>query len=98
MKLIKSFYLSPLFFLLVAATILLFIISYLVPQILIISKLVLLSIVVFTIFDAIILYANRQGIYAYRESPNRLSNGDDNEIKIFLTNFSEALGVGDKWI
>ena len=92
MKLIKSFYLSPLFFLLVAATILLFIISYLVPQILIISKLVLLSIVVFTIFDVIILYANRQGIYAYRESPNRLSNGDDNEIKIFLTN-SYSFGV-----
>jgi len=85
-KLIKSFYLSHLFFLFITVVIFLFIISYLFPQLLIISKLFLLSVVVFTIFDVLILYANRQGIYAYRESPNRLSNGDENEIKIFITN------------
>ena len=38
------------------------------------------------IADTILLYANKKGIYAYRVAPNRLSNGDENEIKIFLEN------------
>jgi uncharacterized protein (DUF58 family) len=36
--------------------------------------------------DAFLLYVNKKGIYAYRVTPNRLSNGDENEIKIFLEN------------
>ena len=86
MKLIKSFYLSPLFFFLVTAIIFLFVISYFISPLLILTKLILITLIVFLIFDVLILYANRNGAYAYRESPNRLSNGDENEIKIFVTN------------
>ena len=86
MKLIKSFYLSPLFFFLVTAIIFLFVISYFISPLLILTKLILITLIVFLIFDVLILYANRNGAYAYRESPNRLSNGDENEIKIFITN------------
>jgi uncharacterized protein (DUF58 family) len=85
-KLIKSFYLSSLFFLLVIAIIFLFVISYYIPPLLILTKLILITLIVFLVFDILILYANRIGVYAYRESPNRLSNGDENEIKIFVTN------------
>jgi uncharacterized protein (DUF58 family) len=37
--------------------------------------------------DAIILFKNKKGINAVRETANRLSNGDDNPIKIFLESF-----------
>ena len=86
MKLIKSFYLSSLFFLLEIAIIFLFVMSYFIPPLLILTKLILITLIVFLVFDILILYANRDGVYAYRESPNRLSNGDENEIKIFVTN------------
>ncbi|MEJ2241934.1 MAG: DUF58 domain-containing protein, partial [Candidatus Bathyarchaeota archaeon] len=36
--------------------------------------------------DILILYANKRGVFAYRLTPNRLSNGDENEIKIFIEN------------
>ena len=86
MKLIKSFYLSSLFFVIIMAVIILFVLSYLAEPLLILTKLAFLSVIIFLIFDALILYANKKGIHAYRESPNRLSNGDENEIKIYLTN------------
>ena len=60
--------------------------SYFIPPLLILTKLILITLIVFLVFDILILYANRDGVYAYRESPNRLSNGDENEIKIFVTN------------
>ena len=86
MKLIKSFYLSSFFFIIITSVILLFVASYIVEPLLILTKFAFLSIIIFLIFDTLILYANRSGIHAYRESPNRLSNGDDNEVKIYITN------------
>ena len=36
--------------------------------------------------DTILLFLNKKGINAYRATPSRLSNGDENEIKIFIEN------------
>lgn len=86
MKSIKSFYLSARFFVAIVAVIMLFFISHFLPPLHLISKITLLSVLFLYISDIIILFTNKRGINAYRATPNRLSNGDENEVKIFLEN------------
>ena len=86
MKVLKSFYLSTRFFIVVAALVFLFTLAYFLPQLLVISNLLFAAVIFLLISDSIILFINKKGIYSYRIAPNRLSNGDDNEIKIILEN------------
>ena len=86
MKTIKSFYLSSRFFLVVVFVILFYVLFYFLPQLLLISKIFLLAFLFLIFADAILLFINKKGMNAYRETPNRLSNGDENEIKIFIEN------------
>ena len=86
MKALKSFYLSARFFIVTASLVIVYTLSYFLPQLLVISNLILVSFVFLSIADTIILYLNRNGIHAYRVTPNRLSNGDENEIRIILEN------------
>jgi uncharacterized protein (DUF58 family) len=69
-----------------AALVLIFILSYFIQSLYVVSNLLFVSVIFLLIADTILLYANKKGIYAYRVAPNRLSNGDENEIKIFLEN------------
>jgi uncharacterized protein (DUF58 family) len=85
-KALKSFYLSSRFFIVTASIVFLFVLSYFLPLLLVISNLLFAALVFLFISDAFILFVNKKGIYSYRAAPNRLSNGDDNEIKIFLEN------------
>jgi len=85
-KALKSFFLSTRFFFVAAILVIIYTLSYFLPRLLVFSNLLLISIVFLLIFDAFILYINKKGIHSSRSTPNRLSNGDDNEIKIFLEN------------
>jgi len=85
-KVLKSFYLSSRLFIVAAGLAVLFVFSYFLPQLLVISNLLFAAVVFLLVSDALILFINKKGIYSYRAAPNRLSNGDDNEIKIFLEN------------
>lgn len=86
MKLIKELYLTSKFLYLGTAIVLLFFISYFVPILFFVSKIVLISLVIAIIFETIILFTKRNSVYAERIVAERLSNGDDNEVKIILTN------------
>lgn len=86
MKALKSFYLSSRFFIAIALLVVLFVFSYFISPLLVISNLLFAALLVLILSDAVILFLNKKGIYSYRVTPNRLSNGDDNEIKIFLEN------------
>lgn len=86
MKTIKSFYLSSRFFLVIAFVLLFYVLSYFLPQLLLISKIVLMAVIFMILSDTILLFLNKKGINAYRATPSRLSNGDENEIKIFIEN------------
>lgn len=46
----------------------------------------LIALLTFTIIDIFILYASKKGIHAKRITPEKLSNGDENFIKIQVTN------------
>ena len=86
MKALKSFYLSSRFFVVIASLVFLFVLSYFFHSLLVITNLLFVAVVFLILSDIFILYINKKGVYAYRVTPNRLSNGDDNEIKIFLEN------------
>lgn len=45
------------------------------------------AVVMLTVIDLLLLYRTQRGVFLRREVPERLSNGDDNEIKIYLENF-----------
>jgi uncharacterized protein (DUF58 family) len=85
-KALKSFYLSTRFFIAITALVVLFVFSYFIPQLLVISNLLFAALLVLLFSDTFILFIIKKGIHSYRAAPNRLSNGDDNEIKIFLEN------------
>ena len=50
------------------------------------SYLLLIAFVTIILLESIILYSNKKGVFAERVLAERLSNGDENEIKIILTN------------
>lgn len=86
MKAIKSFFLGIRFFYLLALVIFLFVIGYFYPLFYVIAQVSFIALVFSSLSDIIVLYLNKKGVFAYRETPLRLSNGDENEIKIFVTN------------
>ena len=86
MKALKSFYLSTRFFVVAAALVFVYTLSYFIPQLYEVSNLLFTAFIFLLLSDSILLYRNRNGIHSYRSAPNRLSNGDENEIKIFLEN------------
>ncbi|WP_158825267.1 DUF58 domain-containing protein [Mucilaginibacter lacusdianchii] len=45
------------------------------------------ALVLLLVLDCLMLYGTRNGIFARREAPERLSNGDNNELGVFIENF-----------
>ncbi|WP_055437518.1 DUF58 domain-containing protein [Lacinutrix algicola] len=81
----KNSYLTSRFFLIVGIIIALFILAYIFPGLLSIIKMLFFVFCGLIIVDFIILY-KQKGIHATRVLPEKLSNGDDNEIAISIEN------------
>ncbi|WP_298518691.1 DUF58 domain-containing protein [uncultured Kordia sp.] len=64
-----------------------FIISFLFPRLFYVSKLLLLIYFTVTLLDIFILYRTNNGIVGKRQLPDKLSNGDENEIYLKLENY-----------
>jgi len=43
--------------------------------------------VILVFIDLVLIYGQKKGVFASRSLPERLSNGDDNEVKLFLESF-----------
>lgn len=88
MKFIKSLYLNNRLFTALAVVVLAFIISFLTG-----GEWVFVPKMMFAIFlgiiltDVILLYRTRKGFSGSRITPEKLSNGDDNDLRIQLENF-----------
>lgn len=63
-----------------------FVIAYLFPPLLPVWNLLLVLAVLLVLADIFVLFRVKRGFFARRSSPERLSNGDDNAITIFLEN------------
>ena len=90
----KSFYLTQLFYIVGAVICLVFAISFLIPQLFIIAKVLLSVLGVLILLDSLILFTKRRTLLAARICEERFSNGDNNEVKIILqNNYSFAVEI-----
>src|SRR5688572_646754 len=65
-----------------------FLVSFIVDGLLIvISKILFFLFLSIMLTDGILLFRTRKGILGYRITPEKLSNGDDNELSIHLQNY-----------
>ncbi|MDP2058959.1 MAG: DUF58 domain-containing protein, partial [Flavobacteriaceae bacterium] len=81
---IKSVYLTSSFFWILAAVVLVFFISYGFPFLFEIAQFLLIVFSLIVFFDLFALYQKDKVFQAKRIVPERLSNGDDNPINIYL--------------
>lgn len=86
MKFFKSIYIANLLYYVMAGEVLFFVLGFFFPLLYGLAGYALLLILVLAAVDVLILYANRSGIFARRDTYDKLSNGDKNEILIFIEN------------
>lgn len=85
MKFFRSIYINPRFYGVLVVNIFVFILGFFFPIFYITGKLVLMAITALLFIDILLLFRNN-GLNASRIHPERLSNGDKNEIKIHAEN------------
>ncbi len=81
-----SLYLSSVFFILLGVNAAFFLFAFLLPGLLILSKVSLLLLLVLTLTDGLLMYQNKNGLEGKRNLPDRLSNGDENKISLSFRN------------
>lgn len=87
MKLIRSLYLNNRLFVIVSVIVLCFIASFIEERFfIIIPRTLFYFFVAIFLTDVILLYRTRQGITGNRITPDKLSNGDNNELRIIIQN------------
>ena len=86
MRFLKEFYLTSRFLLIVAGIVLLFFFGYFLPILFFLAKVILVAFFTIIIIESLVLFLNKGSVFAERILADRLSNGDENEIKIILTN------------
>lgn len=86
MNLIRSLYFSGRFWLVGCIFIAGFVLAYVFPPLLIIFRLLLAVSFLLTIAEIFVLFRIKNGFFARRSAPERLSNGDENPITLFIEN------------
>lgn len=87
MKFLKGLYFDTRFFIALSLLIALFILGYLSELAMAIANVSFLALLVALVLDFLMLYTRGKTIFARRDAPEKLSNGDQNELKIFIENF-----------
>jgi len=85
-KFYKSIYFAKRFFQVLIALVILLIIAFLFPTLFSYLKFGFYILIALTILDAVLIYRLKEGIKARRNTPDKLSNGDDNPINITVVN------------
>lgn len=84
MGLIRSLYLSGIFWITGIVLVTVYVLAYIYPPLLGICHLLMAIAIFFVLADIVVLYRNKNGFFARRSSPDRLSNGDENPVTLFL--------------
>lgn len=82
----KSLFISRRWYWLFVSVILLFILSFGISLLFTIAQLLLLFVVVTSMLDYLILFTRKDPVLVQRELSDRFSNGDQNPVKLVLTN------------
>lgn len=98
-KYYKNLFLTNRLFAGLACSAILFLLSFFFTWLGIVPMLFFVALMVLMLLDIWMLYRVKKGVYARRQAPERLSNGDDNEISIYIENlysFNIETGVIDE--
>lgn len=87
MKLLRSLYINNRFFQCIGVLVALFVTSFIFPSLILVPKILFLILISASIADVIVLYRVKKGVHSVRFVPEKLSNGDENEIRVFVENF-----------
>jgi uncharacterized protein (DUF58 family) len=82
----KSLFFGRRWYLLFVATITLFVLSYGIPSLLAPAKLAALILALLTLLDWVVLFSRSQPVLVLRDLPEQFSNGDQNAVRLTLTN------------
>ncbi len=84
---LKSLYLGRRFYAALGGVVLLFVGGHVAPVLAAVARVGLLALAVLLVLDVLLLYRTKQGLRARRTTPERFSNGDDNELRIHVASF-----------
>lgn len=87
MKFIRSLYLRNRLFTGIGFLVALFILTFILDGGLIVAKILFLVLLSVMLTDLVLLYRTRRGLHGHRSAPERLSNGDENEIRLHFENY-----------
>ncbi|MGZ4073541.1 MAG: DUF58 domain-containing protein [Bacteroidia bacterium] len=83
---LRSIYFANLLYYVIAAEVVFLVFGAFFPNIYPIANYSLMIIITLVFVDAIILFSNKQGVFARRDTLDKLSNGDDNPVQIHIEN------------
>lgn len=86
MKILKQLYLNNKFFFALFGVGICYVLAFFFPVMMWIANSLLIFVLVLTAVDGLILFMNKEGINAQRILPEKLSNGDENSVKIDIRN------------
>ena len=89
-NIIKNLYIHSRFYYFGIGVIVIFLVSFFLPFVFLPAQLLLFVLLIFTLCDIIILFNTNTGIYAERILAGKLSNGDENQIKIKISNYEST--------
>ena len=98
-KFYKNLFLGKRLIAAVCCSVLLFLLSFFFPWFGDIPLLFFWAVLLLVFLDVLLLYRSDNNMFARRNSPERLSNGDDNSITIYIENFYSfpvSLGIIDE--
>ncbi len=86
MKLLKNFYLTSRFFWVLLGLAAVFAMAFMISFLMSVAQILLSAFVVFFFIDILSLYTGKKGIEIERNYPEKLSNGDENDLSISIKN------------
>ena len=99
MSFLKSLYLSRRLYAVLIGVAVLFVAGYFAPVLATVARAALLAVGVLAALDLVLLFRTPAGVRARRDTPERLSNGDPNPLRLYLENsypFAARLAVLDE--
>jgi len=91
---VRSLYLTNRFFIAVGFSVFLFLLGFTLPTALGLAKVSVLVLLVLLVVDLLMLFQLKEGLRGSREMSEKLSNGDENAIRVHLRNrYPFAIGV-----
>jgi uncharacterized protein (DUF58 family) len=95
----KNLFLTSRLFTGLGCSVVLFLLGFFFPWLGVIPDLAFWVLVLLTFADIMLLYLTKNGVFAKRHAPDRLSNSDDNELGIYIENwypFNVSVGIIDE--